>query len=120
MNIVQKAFYFGMGVASYAGEKAGEQLQQLQVQAQKLADEMVQRGELSAEEANKFVDDLVKKAQQPVVEEETPPKQKEPRRIEISEEGESSSEDSKQTEDADRLRSQVEALKEELNRLQKE
>ena len=120
MNIVQKAFYFGMGVASYAGEKAGEQLQQLRVQAQKLADEMVQRGELSAEEANKFVDDLVKKAQQPVVEEEAAAKPQEPRRIEISEEGESSSEDSEKTEDADRLRSQVEALKETLNRLQKE
>lgn len=121
MNIVQKAFYFGMGVASYAGEKAGEQLQQLQVQAQKLADEMVKRGELSAEEASKFVDDLVKKAQQPVVEEaDTPKTNKEPRRIEILEESESPSEESENTEDAERLRKQVEALQEELRRLQNE
>lgn len=121
MNIVQKAFYFGMGVASYAGEKAGEQLQQLQVQAQKLADEMVKRGELSAEEANKFVDDLVKKAQQPVVEEaDAPETSKEPRRIEILEEGEFPSENSEKTENAERLRKQVESLQEELRRLQNE
>lgn len=121
MNIIQKAFYFGMGVASYAGEKAGEQLQQLRVQAQKLADEMVKRGELSAEEANKFVDDLVKKAQQPVVEEaEASETHKEPRRIEILEDGDSPSEDAEKDEDAERLRQQVEALQEELRRLQNE
>ncbi|MGK7925126.1 MAG: phasin family protein [Spirulina sp.] len=120
MNIIQKAFYFGVGVASYAGEKAGEQLQQLQVQAQKLADEMVKRGELTAEEANNFVDDLVQKAQQSIVEGESPQENREPRRIEIVEEDEPSEEESKTTEDVEQLRSQVESLQEELRRLQNE
>jgi polyhydroxyalkanoate synthesis regulator phasin len=50
-DIVQKAFYLGVGLASYAGEKAGGKLAELRSQAQKLADEMVSRGEMTTEEA---------------------------------------------------------------------
>jgi polyhydroxyalkanoate synthesis regulator phasin len=64
-DLVQKAVYLGIGVASYAGEKAGDKLNELRDQMQKMADEMVERGEMTAEEAKKFVDDTVKKAQQP-------------------------------------------------------
>jgi polyhydroxyalkanoate synthesis regulator phasin len=64
-NLVQKAVYLGIGVATYAGEKAGERLNDLRDQMQKMADEMVERGEMTAEEGRKFVDDMVKKAQQP-------------------------------------------------------
>jgi polyhydroxyalkanoate synthesis regulator phasin len=63
-NLVQKAVYLGIGVATYAGEKAGERLGELREQMQKMADEMVERGEMSAEEGRKFVDDMVRKAQQ--------------------------------------------------------
>lgn len=64
-DLVQKAVYLGIGVASYAGEKAGDTLNELRHQMQKMADEMVERGEMTAEEAKQFVDDMVRKAQQP-------------------------------------------------------
>ena len=77
-DLVQKAFYLGVGAASYAAEKAGNTLSELRVQAQKLADEMVARGEMTAEDAKRMVDEMVTRAQEP---EATQPS--EPRRIEI-------------------------------------
>lgn len=62
-NIVQKAFYLGMGLASVAGEKAGSTLNELKTQATKLAEELVERGEMSTDEAKKFVDDLIRQSQ---------------------------------------------------------
>ena len=50
-NIVQKAFYLGVGMAAYAGEKAGGKLTELGSQAQKLAEDLVARGEMTAEES---------------------------------------------------------------------
>ena len=81
-DLVQKAVYLGIGLASYAGEKAGGKLSELKAQVQKLADEMVERGEMSTEEARKFVDEMVSRAQQapPPAEANVPT---EPRRIEI-------------------------------------
>lgn len=65
-DFVQKAVYMGLGLASYAGEKAGETLAELQGRAQQLADELVERGEISAEEARRMVDDAVAKARMAV------------------------------------------------------
>jgi polyhydroxyalkanoate synthesis regulator phasin len=76
--LVQKAFYLGVGAASYAAEKAGTTLADLRVQAQKLADEMVARGEMTAEDAKRMVDDMVSRAQQ-----SDPENPAQPRRIEI-------------------------------------
>ncbi|MEM6445105.1 MAG: hypothetical protein AAF704_00870 [Cyanobacteria bacterium P01_D01_bin.123] len=59
-DIVQKAFYLGIGAASLAADKAGTQLSDLRKQAQKLADEMVERGEMTADEAKTFVSDILK------------------------------------------------------------
>jgi polyhydroxyalkanoate synthesis regulator phasin len=64
-GIVQKAFYLGLGLASLASEKAGSTLTEIRNQATKLADDLVERGEMTSEEARKFVDDLIEKAQQP-------------------------------------------------------
>ena len=77
-DLVQKAFYLGVGAASYAAEKAGTTLGELRVQAQKLADEMVARGEMTAEDAKRMVDDMVTRAQQADADQPN-----EPRRIEI-------------------------------------
>lgn len=83
-KIVKKAFYMGVGFASYAQEKAGVTLGEIKIQAQKLADEMISRGEMNMEEARKFVDDMVQQAQQEVVQPVTENTQKkEPRVIEI-------------------------------------
>jgi polyhydroxyalkanoate synthesis regulator phasin len=119
-NIVKKAFYLGVGFASYATEKASATLSELRVQAQKLADEMVERGELSTEEARKFVDDIVRQAQQENVPppKETNTKDREPRRIEILSEDEESGQ--KKPDNVDSLRQQVESLQEELRRLKRE
>ncbi|WP_138500142.1 phasin family protein [Nostoc sp. PA-18-2419] len=121
-DIVQKAFYLGVGLASYAGEKAGGKLAELRSQVQKLADEMVAKGEMNTEEARRFVEDMMRQAQQPQpssgTPEKTPPS--EPRRIEILEEDEESTVKEASTENVDELRDQVLELQEELKRLQRD
>ena len=122
-NLVQKAVYLGIGVASYAGEKASEKLAELRGQLQKLADEMVERGEMTTEEAKRFVDDMVHKAQQGAPTdstEGTPP----PRKIEILDEEEPQKAAPSETPTAApeidqvaEMRRQVAELQEELRRL---
>jgi polyhydroxyalkanoate synthesis regulator phasin len=125
-DVVKKAFYLGVGLASYAGEKAGGTLSEMRSQAQKLADEMVARGEMNTEEARRFVEDMMKQAQQQTVSGESTEKQppSEPRRIEILEEDEQPTtqpESSSPTENnVDTLRNQVLELQEELKRLQRD
>ena len=119
-NLVQKAFYLGVGIASYAAENGGTTIQELKSQAQKVADEMVSRGEITAEEAKKYVDDMIQQAQQANPTETEKNEQKEPRLIEIvSEEDEEKTETSKQ-ENLDNLKQQVESLQEELDRLKRQ
>jgi polyhydroxyalkanoate synthesis regulator phasin len=120
-DLVQKAVYLGIGVASYAGEKAGEKMGELRTQVQKLADEMVERGEMNAEEARRFVDDMVQRAQQapgqaPPVEESRP---KEPRKIEILDDEEPVTPTQSTETTVDEMRRQVAELQEELRRLKK-
>ncbi|NEQ95338.1 MAG: hypothetical protein F6K30_01160 [Cyanothece sp. SIO2G6] len=118
-DVVQKAFYLGVGIASFAGEKAGENLVKLRSQAQKLADEMVERGELTTEEAKKLVDDMVRRAQGPggaIVDIEATEATDTPRNIEITDDEPSSSVDSK----AEALRKQVADLEEQLRQLKKQ
>lgn len=136
-DLVQKAFYLGVGLASYAGEKAGSTLADLRVQAQKLADEMVARGEISAEEARRMVEEMMNRAQQPAGGE--PEKTTEPRRIEIltdeeeptpsagqptaensATENSATSGQSPSQPTADDLRQQVAKLQEELRRLKRD
>jgi len=125
-DIAKKAFYMGVGFASYAQEKANDTVKDLRVQAQKLAEEMTERGEMSTEEARKFVDDLVEQAQQETVTGNNPANDKQPRRIEIVDEGESTSTTAETAKpqpkkaDSDNLRQQVQSLQEELRRLKKE
>ncbi len=122
-DILKKAVYLGVGLASYAGEKAGGRLTELRSQVQKLADEMVARGEMTTEEARRFVEDMMKQAQQApasdtTVENTTP---SEPRRIEILEEDEQPTAKVTQTDDdVDQLRKQVLDLQDELKRLQRD
>ncbi|MER3433890.1 MAG: hypothetical protein C4288_10755 [Leptolyngbya sp. ERB_1_1] len=115
-DLVQKAMYLGIGVASYAGEKAGEKLTELRAQVQKVADEMVDRGEMNAEEARRFVDEMVQRAQQstPNVS-ATPERPAEPRKIEILDEEEPTPTQTT----VDEMRQQVADLQEELRRLKK-
>jgi polyhydroxyalkanoate synthesis regulator phasin len=117
-NIVQKAFYLGVGLASYASEKAGGTLGELRVQAQKLADELVERGEMTTEEARKLVDDLMQQAQQQPVKPSNNAPPSEPRRIEILSEDEAPA--TPNAENVDALRQQVQAMQEELRRLKRE
>ncbi|MBD2679419.1 MULTISPECIES: phasin family protein [Nostoc] len=122
-DIVQKAFYLGVGLASYAGEKAGGKLAELRSQVQKLADEMVAKGEMSTEEARRFVEDMMKQAQQPQASGENPEKTppSEPRRIEILEEDEEPTVKEASTDNnVDELRQQVLELQDELKRLQRD
>lgn len=115
---VQKAVYLGVGIASYGMEKAGITLQELKTQTQKLADEMVARGEMTAEEARRYVDEIVQQAQQQVNASPETNENKEPRPIEIISEDEEPT--SVATDDVDHLRKQVESLQEELRNLKRE
>jgi len=126
-DILQKAFYFGVGLADYAQEQATERFKELRTQSQKLADELVKRGEMNSEEARQFVEQLIAEAQRGHSQSSGDTSQKgEPRRIEIIEEEESPSPEEQSSsatgrdEDIDTLRQQVEALREELKRLHKE
>jgi polyhydroxyalkanoate synthesis regulator phasin len=117
-DIVQKAFYLGVGLATTAGEEAGGRLGKLRVQAQKLADELVAKGEMNVEEARKLVDDLMQQAQQQPDKPSADSTASEPRRIEIlSEDEEPASADAQNVE---ALRQQVQAMQEELRRLKRE
>jgi polyhydroxyalkanoate synthesis regulator phasin len=118
-EVVKKAFYFGVGIASYANERAGTALGELRSQGQKLAEEMVKRGEMTTDEARKFVDDLVKQAQQPNIQGTNSEDNREPRLIEIisDEEENSSPSPSESSENIDALRQQVQALQDELKKL---
>ncbi len=125
-DVVKRAFYLGVGLASFAGEKAGGRITELRSQVQKLADEMVARGEMTTEEARRFVEDMMKQAQQASTSGATPDKTptSEPRRIEILEELEEEEKPKaakeKPTENVDNLRTQVLELQEELKRLQRD
>ena len=119
-DIVQKAFYLGVGLAAAAGEQAGEKFSSIGIQAQKLADEMVAKGEITTEEARKLVDDMVKSAQQQNLNQagNTTPgraqKTSEPRRIEIVSDNDATSSTADNIGD---MRQQVAALQEELKRM---
>lgn len=123
-DIVQKAFYLGVGLATAAGEQAGEKFSSIGSQAQKLADEMVAKGEITTEEARKLVDDMIKSAQQQNLNQaasnttsERAQKNTEPRRIEIVTDTEAPSSPSQSPENISDMRKQVEALQEELKRM---
>jgi polyhydroxyalkanoate synthesis regulator phasin len=122
-DIAKKAFYMGVGFAAYAQEKAGDTVKDLKIQAQKLADEMIERGEMNTEQARKFVDELVEQAQQGAVPGTGKPESREPRRIEIVDEEEKPTkqpESNQPNGGADDLRQQVQSLQEELRRLKNE
>lgn len=119
-DLVQRAFYLGVGVASYAGEKASKTLSELRVQAQKIADEMVERGEITADDARRLVDEMVRRAQmvdgQPdsaKVTVDVDAEAAQPRPIEITE-------DDAGDEGVSDLRQQVDQLQDELRRLKRD
>ena len=119
-DIVQKALYLGVGLASYAGEKAGVKLGELRSVAQKLADEMVGRGEMTTDEARRFVEEMMKQAQQTQASESATGKTPaEPRRIEILSEDEDPAGSESQAQDVEKLRQQVLGLQEELRRIKR-
>ncbi|MGD1895549.1 MAG: phasin family protein [Phormidesmis sp.] len=118
-NLVQKAFYLGVGIASYAGEKAGGALGDLRGQAQKLVDELVERGEITAEEAQTMMNEMVERAQATASASATEARatateSEGPRQIQILDDSESLTEEERQ---AEALRKEVEALREELKKL---
>ncbi|NJK60737.1 MAG: hypothetical protein HC918_11520 [Oscillatoriales cyanobacterium SM2_1_8] len=115
-NLVQKAFYLGVGLASAATERAGTTLGELRQQAVKLAEEMVARGEMTTEEAKRFVDDLVQQAQSKTsVSPATETRRSGPQEIEIDfAEGDAGS----PQDEVAAMEAKIAALKAELQRLQ--
>lgn len=70
-DLVKKTFYLGVGAATYAGEQASNTLKDLQKaspgfrhlqeQVQALVNGLVERGEVTAEEAQKIMNEWVKR-----------------------------------------------------------
>lgn len=117
-KLVQKAFYLGVGIASYAGEKAGFALSDIKAQAQKLVDELVERGELTAEEAQKMMNEMLARAEATAASEPSAPRQAEPdgpRQIQILDDDDAIA--TAEERQAKALRKEVETLRQELNRL---
>ena len=116
-NLVQKAFYLGVGIASYAQEKAGGAFGDLRGQAQKLIDELVARGELTTEEAQTMMNEMVERAQEagkvPTPTSSDSTESSEPRQIQILDD-DASTEEERQ---AEALRKEVDILRNELKRL---
>lgn len=107
-----------MGIASYAGEKAGGAFGDLRGQAQKLVDELVERGEITAEEAQTMMNDMLDRAQATaaadVAEAKTAAEPTGPRQIQILDDSEAMTAEERQ---AEALRKEVDALREELKKL---
>jgi len=116
-NIVQKAFYLGMGLASVAGEKAGSTLNELKIQATKLAEELVERGEMSTDEAKKFVDDLIRQSQKPQDQMKTAEDFSSPRTINIDDD-QDSNQSPGSVDEVEALRVKVQKLQDELRNIQ--
>ncbi|MBE9213391.1 phasin family protein [Plectonema cf. radiosum LEGE 06105] len=120
-DIVKKAFYLGVGLASYASERAGGTLSELRSQVQKLADEMVAKGEMTTDEARRFVEDMMNQAQSQASDASGEATVRtEPRRIEILSDDEQPTSKDSPPEDVDQLRDQVRRMQEELRRLQRD
>ena len=117
-SLVQKAVYLGIGIADYAAEKARVNIKEIREQASKLADDMVERGEMNVEEARKYVDDIIQQAQQQQVQESDDNAPKEPRLIEIVAEDEEETPKS-DVEEVQDLSKQVESLEQELKNMRK-
>lgn len=92
-NLLQKAFYLGVGIAGLAVEKASDTFGEFKKQAemlashpdfsqkvQEIADEMVNKGKINTDEARKFVEQVIQQ-KAPLSEEST--SSKAPRKIEI-------------------------------------
>jgi len=131
---LQKTFYMGVGLASVATEKASVTINEIRAQAGKVADDLVARGEITAEEAKKFVDDFVRQAQRNLDGKGNPPdgtgqgsqsggqSPKQPRNITIDDEDDASPAavvKTKPVDDVDNLRQTVQDLQQELERLKK-
>jgi polyhydroxyalkanoate synthesis regulator phasin len=80
---------------------------------------MVTRGEMTADEARRFVDDMIGRAQESVESPTEEPKPQEPRKIEIVDDDDTQS-SSTDANTAEALRKQMQALQDELNRLKQQ
>jgi len=114
-DLVQKAFYLGVGAASYAGEKAGGTLKELREQTKSIVNELVERGELTAEEAQQLFNKMMQQAQESATTVSDPPPE-EPRRIEILDDTEAAAE----AREAEALRRQVESMRQQLADLKRQ
>ncbi|NEQ45358.1 MAG: hypothetical protein F6K00_18200 [Leptolyngbya sp. SIOISBB] len=114
-DLVQKAFYLGVGAASYAGEKAGGTLKDLQKQTRAVVNELVERGELTADEAQQLFNKMMQQAQESATTVSSEAPSEEPRRIEIIDD----TEDTVAAREAETLRQQVEATRQQLEDLKR-
>lgn len=113
-DLVQKAFYLGVGAASYAGEKAGGTLKELREQTRSVVNELVERGELTADEAQQLFNKMMQQAQESATTVAEPPPD-EPRRIEILDDTETAAE----SREAEALKRQVESMRQQLDDLKR-
>ncbi len=111
-DLAQKAFFLGVGLASVAADKAAANLNEIRQQAQKIVQELVERGEMTAEQAQQYVNDMMQRgAANPTA---AAPKTG-PVKIDIEDEGAAGN--AIELSEAAKLRQQVSDLQAELDRL---
>ncbi|NJL98996.1 MAG: hypothetical protein HC818_02405 [Synechococcaceae cyanobacterium RM1_1_27] len=126
-NFARKAFYLGVGLAGAAADnavrlvgRAGGQLGELQKQLQDVVDELVQRGAMSADEARAFMDQNLKQGS-PAQSGKTSGNG--PVKINIDDISDETTGDPSaaiELSEAARLRQEIEALQQELDRIKKQ
>lgn len=129
-NLAQRALYLGMGLASYAADKAmavvnqaPTHLSELRKRTQKITDELVRRGEMTADEARAYVEAVAKTQNRQPKEATASESSSGPRTIQIDDMGDvDETEDAKETTaiqltNSARLRQEIDELQAELERL---
>lgn len=111
-GLFKKAFYLGVGAISYAGEQATDQFSDLQKRAQKLADEMIRRGEMTTEESRQWLENLTGQSQAPSANAPQDSYSGQPQVIDVQIEDE--------PESASDLQKKVQDLEDEFRRIQKD
>lgn len=116
-DLAQKAFFLGVGLASVAADKAAANLGEIRQQAQKIVQELVERGEMTAEQAQQYVNDMMQRGAAGASPDAEAPKTG-PVKIDIEDEGAAGN--AIELSEAAKLRQQVNDLQAELDRLRQQ
>lgn len=62
-DVMKKALYLGVGIASYTGSKAANTVAELRGKVKDLAEDLIRQGEMTREEVRTLMEDLLKQGE---------------------------------------------------------